>query len=284
MNAALPRAAARPPRFSLPIRLRLTLWYVVLLAAILLAFCAYLYVSLSHSLANQLDMTLATVATQVQATVDNEDGRAHLDRTATQPAPGVVVALYDSSGQTLLVGSPPWSPAALEATRAEAAAGTPTYSTVYPEGGGAWRVLAVPVREGGPAEGVLEVGQSAAEMEATLRGLLLLMALAVPAVLVVAAGGGLFLAQRALSPIDRITRLAQRIEAEDLSRRLDLPPSGDEVGRLAATFDGMLDRLDRAFRRQRRFVADASHELRTPLAVITSQVDVTLERPRKAEE
>jgi heavy metal sensor kinase len=110
------------------------------------------------------------------------------------------------------------------------------------------------------------------------------MALAVPLTLLLASAGGLFLAGRALGPIDRITRAAAAIGAEDLSRRLEFRGSHDEIGRLAATFDRMLDRLDAAFRRQRQFTADASHELRTPLAVLASQIDVALERPRATEE
>ena len=95
-----------------------------------------------------------------------------------------------------------------------------------------------------------------------------------------ASAGGLFLAGRALDPIDRITRAAAAIGADDLSRRLNFHGSHDEVGRLAATFDRMLERLDRAFRRQRQFTADGSHELRTPLTMLASQIDVALERKR----
>ena len=91
---------------------------------------------------------------------------------------------------------------------------------------------------------------------------------------------GLFLAGRALRPIDRITRTAQAIGAGNLQGRLGLAPRADEVGRLAATFDGMLDRLEHAFVQQRQFVADASHELRTPLASIRSDLDILRRRPR----
>jgi heavy metal sensor kinase len=76
--------------------------------------------------------------------------------------------------------------------------------------------------------------------------------------------------------------LARRITAEDLSERLDAQLPDDEVGRLARTFDEMIARLDGAFRRQRRFTADASHELRTPLTAIKGQVEVALAKPRAA--
>ena len=93
-----------------------------------------------------------------------------------------------------------------------------------------------------------------------------------------------FLASRALGPIDRITRTAQRIGGQDLSERLHLSPSSDEVGRLAATFDQMLDRLQGAFQRERQFTADASHELRTPLAMLAGHAELALERTRRPAE
>jgi signal transduction histidine kinase len=95
-----------------------------------------------------------------------------------------------------------------------------------------------------------------------------------------AGGGGYFLAARALAPIDKITGTARNMSPDDLSTRLNLPETGDEVGRLAATFDSMLARLDAAFQRERQFTADASHELRTPLAAMQTIIGSTLGRQR----
>ena len=127
---------------------------------------------------------------------------------------------------------------------------------------------------------MLEVGQSQDDVADTLQTLLFIVGIAYPATLVVASLGGVFLAGRALSPVDRMTRLARRISAEDLGQRLNLRSRDDEVGRLARTFDEMIARLDNAFRRQRQFTADASHELRTPLTAIKGQIDVALQRRR----
>lgn len=91
---------------------------------------------------------------------------------------------------------------------------------------------------------------------------------------------GWFMSGRVLKPIDQITNLAREIEVSDLSRRIDLKGPDDELTRLAATIDGMLERLDRAFRGQKRFLADTSHDLRTPLAVIRSNVEVALDDPQ----
>jgi len=90
---------------------------------------------------------------------------------------------------------------------------------------------------------------------------------------------GWIVAGRALRPVDAITAVAREIQASDLSRRIGYQGPDDELGRLAATFDQMLERLDAAFRAQRRFLADTSHDLRTPLAVIRSNVDVLVDDP-----
>ena len=78
-----------------------------------------------------------------------------------------------------------------------------------------------------------------------------------------ALGSGWLLAHRALIPIEAITKLANRIGKSDLSQRIDLQLPNDEVGRLAQTFNRMLDRIQSAFQRQKRFTTDAAHELRT---------------------
>jgi signal transduction histidine kinase len=98
------------------------------------------------------------------------------------------------------------------------------------------------------------------------------------AALAIVAGGEI--ARRCLAPLDRIASLASEIEAHDLSRRLAMPARSDELGKLGATFDRMLDRLQNAFDRERRFTSDASHELRAPLSVIRAEADLALRSER----
>jgi heavy metal sensor kinase len=274
------KSVRRLVRRANSIRVRLTLWYVALLAVILVAFSSILYVSLSQSLRQELDLTLSTEATRLVSSMDFETGGPQLPEGPDNLRIGTVAALFDSSGTRLLAYDPrqplPFLPEALRA----AAQGGRSYVTAPIQDGTEWRVLTTPVLENGIQIGILQVGRPVAEVTATLSQLALVLSLAVPLTLLVASAGGLFLAGRALNPIDRITRTVAGIGAEDLTRRLSFRSSRDEVGRLAATFDRMLDRLDRAFRRQRQFTADASHELRTPLTMLASQIDVALEQDR----
>lgn len=92
-------------------------------------------------------------------------------------------------------------------------------------------------------------------------------------------GAGYIIAARALGPIADVTATARRISGGSLDERIALGGARDELRDLADTFDAMLDRLDRSFDAQRRFVSNASHELRTPLSVIRTEVDVTLSDP-----
>jgi signal transduction histidine kinase len=117
----------------------------------------------------------------------------------------------------------------------------------------------------------------------TLRAMLI-ASLAALGVIGVAAGGfGWLLAGRALRPLQDITATARRVADRSLHERIALDGPDDEVKDLADTFDAMLERLDRAFDSQRRFVANASHELRTPLTINRTLIEVALDNPQASE-
>jgi signal transduction histidine kinase len=129
----------------------------------------------------------------------------------------------------------------------------------------------------------LYVGVPSSNIPEQLRQLLASLAVATSLVVVFSSAGGYWLAARATRPVQTITRTAQEISATDLHRRLNLQQR-DEIGELATTFDLMLDRLERAFERQRQFTADASHELRTPLSIVNTEVERVLQRPHASQE
>ena len=129
----------------------------------------------------------------------------------------------------------------------------------------------------------LVVGRPTEDITQALSGLLRTLMLAVPLTLVAAGGGGVFLARRALKPVDEMTHKAQDIEESDLSQRIKVKTK-DELGRLASTLNQMIERLEKAFRRQQQFTGDASHELRAPLAVIQAESTLSLQKKRSASE
>ena len=276
------RVRSWPPWVVLrTIRLRLTLWYLLLLTLILLGFSFFLYTSLRRNLYNGMDRRLEDEVPHLVDALDLDEDRPELEDLEDLDS-GLVVALYDHTGARIIPNngrqSLPVPTNAMLTGRQE------QFASVRLADGTRWRVLTVPMAEKNYAIGMLQIARSEHDIEAALDQLRALMMLAIPLLLLLAITGGLFLADRALRPINRIADTAEQIGAEDLSQRLNLPESPDEVGRLAEMFDRMLDRLDQAFQRQRQFTADASHELRTPLALLISQSDVALERSRSAKE
>jgi heavy metal sensor kinase len=107
-----------------------------------------------------------------------------------------------------------------------------------------------------------------------------LLFLSIPVVLTLATIGGYWMSRRALAPVDSITSTARSISEHNLSKRLARLQTGDELQRLAETFNQMMDRLEAAFKRITQFTADASHELRTPTALIRTTAELSLRRDR----
>jgi len=121
--------------------------------------------------------------------------------------------------------------------------------------------------------------QAERERQETLHGMLTWSLISLGAVGVAAGGFGWLLAGRALAPLQNVTATARREADRSLHERIALDGPNDEIKEMADTFDAMLERLDRAFDGQRRFVANASHELRTPLAINRTLIEVTLDDP-----
>ena len=267
------------------LRWRLTGWYVLLLTGVLLLFSAGTYITVYKLLLDNFDDLLASQANLIVQTVDFSDRNLTLQNDSLHAGrrnDEHLTRIYRSD-RTLIYDDNPkeQGPELTEAVR-RALDGDKQIIQIRGREG-QMRVLSLPITHDGQIIGALQVGVALEDLRDTMRTLLKVLLLLAPAMLLVASGGGLFLANRALTPIDRLTRTAQRISAEDLSQRLNMHGADDEVGRLAHTFDAMLARLQSAFEQQRRFTADASHELRTPLTAIIGQIDVAIERPRDAE-
>jgi heavy metal sensor kinase len=122
------------------------------------------------------------------------------------------------------------------------------------------------------------------EVQTLLEEFFSLLVLLVPAVLIFSIFGGWLLARASLRPVDELTRTAQDITASNLSRRLPVPNTNDEVGRLSETLNNMISRLESSFDQIRQFTADASHELRTPLTILTGELELALRTNKRPDE
>ena len=269
------------------IRLRLTLWYVLLLAVILASFTTSIYFVLRHVLYNNLDESIQNQAGALWGTIQFDGRRPSLENIVSPENTGEVehfVRVFDASGNVTFDNGAAIALVPVDSQAIKRAlAGKSEIRSVKTDDD-PMRVGAFPVLRDGQTVGVLEIGQSEEDVLGTLATLFRIMGIAYPVTLVVAVLGGVFLAGRALSPVDKITSLARHISSEHLGRRLNLRLPDDEVGRLARTFDEMIERLDSAFRRQRQFTSDASHELRTPLTIMKGQIDVALQNKREPED
>jgi two-component system heavy metal sensor histidine kinase CusS len=264
-------------RFS--IRLRITLWYSLVLLAALSLFALGIWLTANRRLMASVDAALVEQAKGVITVIRNEIDPSHpeqlleeLTEYAQATPDGNLIEVRDPSGRKILSSKM----VALErATPAQAFGNQKfgrshyrTYSTTAQVKGAPFQVLvATPLRE----------------TRSILRQLHILLLSTAPVVLLISALGGYWISRRTLAPVDEITQAARSIGIQNLSRRLAVPATGDELQRLSETWNDMLARLESAVKRLSQFTADASHELRTPIALIRTTAELTLRRERSPE-
>ena len=265
------------------LRVRFALWTAGLFLVIVSAFGIYVYGSMARGLAEAVDDSLALNASQVIAGLGVENDELALSNSFVigPENDDFTIRILTPQGQILQEFGPYHAlPLPSENLLAAPSLATVTDSVSQDP----LRVYTAPVEHNRRRVAIVQVAQSLEDVQETLQRLLATLVVSVPLLVMLAGFSGYFLAARALVPIDRITRTARHISAQDLSARLNLPATDDEVGRLAATFDAMLARLDESFRRERQFTADASHELRTPLTAMQAILGLIREKRRTTEE
>jgi signal transduction histidine kinase len=259
---------------NLPIRTRLTAIYCLVFCLGGAVLEAGAYAALNLAVAAIADRELNSRLMGVEEFLSEHLPRMPLARvqreikthTALQPD-----LLRIVSGQRTIAESPALTPYA--ATPAESWPHIWTAGTTERP----LRVLSVSRTINGIDYGLLLADDLTVPFEVVHRfGLWLL--LTSPILMAAAATIGHWTAGRALAPVLAITTAARDIDATDLSRRIDIPQSHDELRYLAETLNGMLARIESAFRKSIEFTANASHELRTPLAVIRATAEVALMR------
>jgi signal transduction histidine kinase len=257
----------------LPIRVRLTLGFAVAMAIVLAAVGLFVYQRVANELLGTVDQTLAA-----QAREASDGGRIDADTGGG----ATLGQLFGPRGQLLRDHSQPATlpPLIGRDVVAQALAGEHVWlNRQLSQPRGKWRVLAVPTKAGQVAVVARSLGPRAESLDHLRHELLLFLPLA----LLAASLGGYALAAGALRPVEVLRRRAESVTPGEPSH-LPVPEARDEISRLARTLNEMLTRLHAAFEHERRFVADASHELRTPLALLRTELDLALRRPRSREE
>lgn len=246
------------------IRFRLTVWYALVLTAALGLFSVLIWVSLSHQLLGEIDRELEGRASRLEAYFKEEVAKTttlqlhdELEEFSQAFAPTSSIEIKGSNG--FVFRYPPHDRSQSDAR---------TLRRRFSLNGDDFE---------------LGVRISTTEMERTLDVLRHLLLGLIPLVIAIACIGGALLSGRALRPVTALTDAARSISIENLSERLPVADTGDELARLAATLNIMLARLEGAVATLSQFAADASHEFRTPLAVIQTTVELALRRPRDAD-
>jgi two-component system OmpR family sensor kinase len=269
---------------TLPIRVRLTLWYVFMLALTLLLFAGGLYAFVAREERQSIDTTLRERAITFVRAYDAEASEGSREKAAAEATRDFArgegdVYVYDGTGKPIAQSDKTDNPASIPVVRAafkNALAGGARLVTVDRE------TRCIVARLG--VHYVVVITQSLEREAEALSRLRQAMAIAIPVALVVAAAIGYLLALRSLAPVSRMTEVASRIEAENLSERIAFAHPSDELGRLGTVLNALLERLERSFEQQKRLLADTSHELRTPVTIIRSEAEVTLSRERDGSE
>jgi signal transduction histidine kinase len=248
------------------VRVRTTAVAVAVVGVSLLLGAVALVVSLDAALGRELRASAAVQSTEAARTLDSGGdpvaGMAGDDDRALQvlgPGGEVTAATRNAAGH------PPMARLAPGGAR----------EVHVPFDDDAYLVVAAAASGGR----MVLVGYSLDSVSESTSALAALLAIGLPALLVVVGATAWRVIGRALAPVDAIRAEVDEITAARLDRRVPRPASRDEIGRLADTMNRMLDRLERARARERRLVADASHELRSPIAAIRQQAEVALAHP-----
>jgi heavy metal sensor kinase len=272
------------------VRLRLTLWYVLIFGSLLILFSSFVYLGVEKTLYHQFDISLSHSGEIMASAFQNEMDESHADApySASETLrenviPGVYTAIFEGD-QLLASNYPEGHPALLPADLLRSPQSQmPVFITLKGFGDEGSRVVAIAVQSH-QREFLITATQPLDDIAEQLESIRRIFYFGLPATLLIAGCGGFLLAKKSLAPVMAMSNQARRISASNLYERLRVANSRDELGQLAETFNELLARLNHSFVTMREFMADASHELRTPIAIIRGEAEVTLSQNRDPKE
>jgi signal transduction histidine kinase len=270
------------------LRTRLTLWYVGVLALLLVVYATVVFAFQYAALTRQLyhDEVQDVVTVEGLLFFDQSGALQLTQNYYSRPQSHLLIdrlmEVRDLSGKVLYRSSTLHGMALGGPLRSgEGDTGFDQRIIKLQDGSRAFVVSHIHTMDGHTM--VIRLGYDLGPLRERMHQFVLLLFLAIPVALIVAALAGQAVAKRALRPLEEMTTRAERITAKNLSDRLEVANPHDELGNMAKVFNHLLDRLEHSFRQLQRFTADASHELRTPLAAIRTISEVALEQQTNTE-
>jgi heavy metal sensor kinase len=267
---------------SLSIRVRLTFWYGVVLAATLIGCGIIVYVMADYGLIEGVDHGLGGKYEEIAEWIENGTDVDEVAGPAGNRRQQYLLRLKTPDGTTLVESEALRGVEAI-GPRGGQQSGGPVYSVESLAGGGRHRFLSGKVHNS-QGDWFVQIGTSLEQYERELGELRFVLLTVLPVGMLAAFIGGYWLAGRALRPIQRITDTTRRITARSLGERIPVVNPEDELGRLTETLNAMISRLEHAFDAMRQFTADASHELLTPLTAMRTETEVALRADRPTEQ
>ena len=271
------------------LRFRITAWYAGLLAGALIVFGVSVYLGLERYLDWTLQRTLAsecqTIGTELLSQLSAKDNLWLATEINEAYAPEVngrfIRVVRQDVGIVYVSGQP--KDAMFDPSRIPLPTDTEKDGPrkIRFEAGNRLLIDSITLTTASGNRFLVESGVPYNQVEVVLHGLLQIFAIYMPFVVSLAVAGGYWLMRRSLAPVDEITRRAEGITSSNLSERLPVIRTGDELERLSTALNHMIERLDKAFQHINRFSADASHELRTPLTILQLELEGIAQNQRR---
>jgi heavy metal sensor kinase len=276
---------------NLPIKWKLTLWYGLILASILVVFSSGVYVYFRNSLQKSIDAKIKSLGEVISSSITDTKNASvfgnferYLENVLGKKPKGKFIQIMDRTGRIgakmndIETETLPTSFGTLErALKGEIV--YETIETVRPR----LRMVTIPITDSKKVSSIIQVGTSLEDFDETMKKLLIIMIISIPTSISVTIVCGYFLARKALRPVDQIRRAAVKISSRNLDERIDVGGRKDELSRLAQTFNEMISRLKESFQRINQFSIDVSHELKTPLTILKGETEVALRKDRDNE-